>query len=88
MTETERCMEILRKRIREEYKKSRIVSMEKFAIKCKISYNTIWRIISEKNPANDVRLSTLVIMANALGKPVSWLIGEDEERFDLKNVKG
>lgn len=87
MLQTEHCMEILRKRIREEYKKSKIVSIEKFAAKCKISYNTIWRIVSEKNPANDVRLSTLVIIANALGKPVSWLIGEDEGKHENNNRK-
>ena len=40
MLDTERCMETIRERIIDEYKKSGITSIEKFSEKCKVSYNT------------------------------------------------
>lgn len=76
MLNTERCMETIRERIIDEYKKSGIVSLEKFSIKCNVSCSTICGIINDTR--NDIKLSTLVIIANALGRPVSWLIGENE----------
>ncbi len=77
MLDTERCMETVRERIIDEYKKSGITSIEKFSEKCKVSYNTIWGIVSKNKLKSDIRLSTLIIIANALNRPVSWLIGED-----------
>ena len=71
MLDTERCMETIRERIIDEYKKSGITSIEKFSEKCKVSYNTIWGIVSKNKLKSDISI------ANALDRPVSWLIGED-----------
>ena len=79
MIETEHCMKTLRKRLLEEFDRSGVTSIGAFSCKCEVCRNTIWNIIRTTRLKNDIKLSTLIAISNALGKPVSWLIGLDEE---------
>lgn len=73
----EHCMKALRTHIYDESAK-RDMNMEELSRYCKISYTTIWKIINTSHSKNDVKLSTLLAISNALGLPISYLIGESE----------
>lgn len=73
---TEECMRNLRDSIYSEFAKSGVTSIEAFSCHCGVGYTTLWEIISLQKPKTDIRLSTLVIISNALNLPISRLIGE------------
>lgn len=77
--ETENYMKNIRRNLMKEYAESNLNSLMEFAWKCKISSSLMNKLIYG-NYKKEVYLSTLISISNALGKPISWLIGSDEEK--------
>lgn len=71
---TEGCMKTLRNNLY-DVMAEKDCSMVVLANCSDISCDTMWGILSMVR--KDIRLSTLINISNALGKPVSYLIGEE-----------
>lgn len=63
-----------------EYGKSNKKNLEGFACMCEVTYGTMRNLIHGRKEGIGVSLRILATISNALGKPVSWLIGESEEK--------
>lgn len=78
MQKIENYMNNIRRNLLSEYANSNTNSLAGFACKCEISASELGHIIWGRKGQSAVRLSTLATISNALGKSISWLIGEDK----------
>lgn len=83
---TEEYLEVLREQLYSIMRKNdwSIVTLSK---KCKVSYREIQNILYRKT--KDIRLSTLIHIAQGINKPVSYLIhleaGKKEDKEEILN---
>lgn len=75
----EQCMKNIRDNLLMEYGKSNKRNLEGFACMCEINYGTMRNLIHGRKGGIGVSLRMLITISNALGKPISWLIGEAAE---------
>lgn len=80
----EQCMRNIRNNLLLEYGKSNKRNLSGFACLCEISEGELGKILYSKKNIY-LRLSTVLTISNALGKPVSWLIGEPAEHMIAVN---